>query len=271
MTIRVGVVTALAAEAQALFANASVANGPRSGASITVVRWDGLEVGCLVSGMGRARAYTAALRLIEAGAVVLLSAGVAGGLDPRLSSGDALLAERILRIGDGGVVTGDWRAIRPAHPVTSSEDRHRARRCRGSNPGRSIPVTEPNSGLLACVDRPLLKACDKAALHGRTRALAVDMESAGVALAAYEAAVPVAALKVISDAADRELPKAVASVIDARGQLRSAAVIAQLARTPALIPLVAELARDFNRARETLNAIGLPLVAALARECGDSI
>jgi len=273
MPMRIGVVTALTAEAKAFLAEASICDHRDGSASIKVVRWDGIEIGCLVSGMGRAQAYAAARSLIEAGARLLVSAGVAGGLDPRLSCGDAVLADRILRTGDDRAREGDWQALCPGSPQAGplSARTHGAPAPDGFSLSDTTPARRLARGLLACVDQPVLAAKDKAALHARTRALAVDMESAGVALAAQESAIPVASLKVISDTADRELPKAVAAVIDQRGELRPAALIARIARHPTLIPAITRLARDFHRARETLQALGLPLTAALGHQFRDRI
>ena len=82
-----GVVAALAAEARAL--------GP-------TVRRIG-DVDCLgeatllaVSGMGCTAAGLAAGRLIEAGASALMSFGLAGGLDPRLSAGSVVFPSEVI-------------------------------------------------------------------------------------------------------------------------------------------------------------------------------
>ena len=74
-----------------------------------------------ISGMGGERAARAARALIEAGATSLVSWGVAGGLNPELSSGTLLLPKHIARDGQKGKLLTDERWRTHLHERLQSE------------------------------------------------------------------------------------------------------------------------------------------------------
>ena len=116
---------------------------------------------------------TTALGIAEFRPRLVVSAGYAGGLDPQLSLLDVVTADAVLAP-DG--------TRYPAEPLGSSA------------------VT------VATADAVVATPAEKAALFAATGAAVVDMEAAGVAAACTAAGVRFAAVKVVTDAADRALP-----------------------------------------------------------------
>lgn len=77
-----------------------------------------------------------------------------------------------------------------------------------------------HGGSLLSVDAPLRTPETKRAAHGRTGAVAVDMEAAGVAEAAETLGIPWLAIKAVVDAVDEALPAFLSGCTTSRGDLR---------------------------------------------------
>jgi adenosylhomocysteine nucleosidase len=227
----VGVVAALAAEARAL--------GP-------AVKRIG-DVGCLidgtlvaVSGMGGAAAGLAARRLIEAGASALMSFGLAGGLDPGLSAGSVVLPSEIISRGGARFLTStDWR----------EQLRFRIAKQRPVADGTLLSS-------LAAID----SVADKAAAFRDTGAIAVDMESFGVAEVAAAHGLPFVAVRVIVDTALDALPRAVVAASRA-GQVSLLRLVGAIALTPLDLVAVIRLAQRYRAATRSLAAVAGARVA----------
>jgi adenosylhomocysteine nucleosidase len=227
----VGIVAALAAEARAL--------GP-------AVKRSG-DVGCLadgtlvaVSGMGYTAAGLAAGRLIEAGASALMSFGLAGGLDPALGAGSVVLpSEVISRAGARFVTSIAWR-----EQLRIAIAKHR-------------PVA--GGALLSSLD-PIDAVADKAAAFRDTGAVAVDMESVGVAEVAQALGLPFVAVRVIVDTALDALPRAVVAASRA-GQVSLRRLVGGLAVAPFELVALIRLARRYRAATRSLSAVAGARVA----------
>lgn len=123
-----------------------------------------------VSGLGRANAARAAEELVARRRLSgLISAGFAGALAPELRVGDLVLDTEVAR----------WKAL--------------AER-------RRIVV-----GRVATVDHVVRTVAERRQLAARTGALAVDMESAAVAEVARRHGLPWAAVRAVTDTAERDL------------------------------------------------------------------
>jgi len=197
-----------------------------------------LLVGATVAAAGGrgARAYELACEMVAAGARGLVSFGIAGGLDPALMSGDVVLGNAVIR-GDGGAYACDagWRA-------------RLAARLEGS--GAAV-VT----GNVAGSDRPMVRPIDKEGLALRCRAVAVDMESHGVARAAAESGLPLLVVRAIADPADRAIPHVAMAGMGENGETRVLPVIAGLLAEPAQLPALLAVARDAGRATAALRRV----------------
>lgn len=191
-----------------------------------------------VAGGDAGRAREAALAFAARGVVALASFGLAGGLDPALAPGDAVLASSVVSP-DGETLACD--------PVLSERIR-----------AGGLPVF---GGIVAGSDRPVSDPAAKAALRAATGALVVDMESHGVARAARETGLPCVVLRVVIDPAGRAVPAAALAGMDGTGATRMAPVLAALARRPADLPGLLALRRDMKAARAASGRVALALLA----------
>ena len=101
-------------------------------------------------------------------------------------------------------------------------------------------------------DQAVLTIAHKKSLFKKTRALAVDMESAAIARVAQEENVPFFTLRVICDPADEEVPQKLYDCLDKNGNVRPAAVLFSLVRRPSLVLDMQRMGRHFAAARQAL-------------------
>ncbi|MGB0630627.1 MAG: squalene--hopene cyclase [Alphaproteobacteria bacterium] len=195
---------------------------------------DSMSVACL--GPGPDRAGDAARSLLDGGATALLSFGVAGGCDPALPPGAAIIATGVRDISAGGealYTNRDWQ-----------------RRLKSVLLGNVLVETAQ----IASTDKPLHKSRDKRGLFGDLGVAAVDMESAAIARAAIEATVPYMALRVVIDPQDLGLPLAAVSGMRPDGSTAVAAVTGSVLRRPGDLWGMIRLARYDRIARKALTA-----------------
>ncbi len=224
---RIGIIVGMLAEAE------------RAAAAVTAAPKDP-EPLVFVAGANPARAYQGARDLVRQGAAALLSFGLAGGLDPTLAPGDAVLASAVV-LPEGTRVETDaaWRVAL----ARVLEDRRRA----------------VAMGAIAGADRVIATTAEKAALRLRTGAVAVDTESHAVARAAQEAGVPLMAIRVVLDPASRALPSAALAGLGVNGQRRVVPVLCRLLLKPWQGPALVALARTQQEALEALGRLAVDL------------
>jgi hypothetical protein len=127
-------------------------------------------------------------------------------------------------------------------------------------------IPNPVHGMLLGVPATVADPADKRALHLRTGAMAVDMESHVVAKAAAEHQLPMAAIRVITDPAQRALPKSALAATRPDGTIDVGAVLRSLLRQPRDVAALFQSAVDtratyasLRRGRELLGpGLGLP-------------
>ena len=192
----------------------------------------------------------------------VVSVGLGGALWPALRVGDWVIADRIVKgantwPADARLTRQLEAAVRPLtlptprggvgpFPLPQGERelastplplRERegpvAQRWEGEGSRRRFRVF---TGAIAGSDAMVVDAVGKAALHIATGALAVDMESHVAAAFAAVHKLPFAALRVISDGADRALPKAAQAGMKPDGGMDVLAVLKALARDPRQLP-----------------------------------
>lgn len=218
--IRVGFVTGLAAESSSLRRAAD--HEPEIAKLIRCAAADS------------ARAQKAARDLLEAGAGALVSLGIAGGLASDLLPGQLLLPKCVIDpAGNPIAIDGAWHGRLIAH----------------AEKGGLNPALGPMVGSNQAIRRP----GEKSDLHGKSGAVAVDMESHAVGQVAQSAGVPFLVLRVVADPAVRALPRAVKGSIGPDGRPRPALVMARLALTPWELGSLLRLRRDADLA---LHALG---------------
>jgi nucleoside phosphorylase len=132
-----------------------------------------------IAGAGAENAYRVACELIrDFSPAGVVSIGFAGGLSDTLKTGELLRAEEVIE--------------------QSTGERFR---CQAS----LLPAESGRRGRLLAAADVVSSVAAKRALAMRWEALAVDMESGGVARAAKEQQLPFAAIKSITDAVDRSI------------------------------------------------------------------
>ncbi len=215
-----GFITGLAAESRALTRGAKAHDAA-------------LEPRVACAGAKPARARAQAERLIAEGATVLVSFGVAGGLDPALSAGTLLLPESV-DLGDGERVPADPGLHARLHMIALSS-------------GAAMALAP-----LIGSDRVVATVTGKQELFQRSGAAAVDMESHVVAGVAKNAGVRYLVIRAVVDAADATLPSSVLGAVTPQGHSRGGLVAARLCLKPWEISTVRRLRTRMISALATL-------------------
>ena len=179
----------------------------------------------------------------------LVSFGVAGGLAPQLHAGTCVVGS-VITSGTTRFMT-DW------------------------NWSRNLLQVIPGAvyGAIVGVSSPIAQRDAKRALHVSTGALAVDMESHVVASVAATRALPMAAVRVITDSAMRELPRASLAAMRANGTIDMTALIRSMMKGTSELPMLLWTAFDamvglaaLVRCRQFIGpSFGLPDRACLSR------
>jgi adenosylhomocysteine nucleosidase len=219
--MRVGVLTGLRAEARLLRgARADRARAPR----------------VFLTGACSIRARHEAERLVASGAIAVVSFGVAGGLDPRLSAGDLVLADRVI-FPDGSSVGTDrtwvqavWARLR-------------------------YPSTNVFVGPIAGTDHLIATVAEKRQLAERSGALAGDMESGAAAAVAAAAGLPLLVVRAVSDSASQALPSVARLPVRADGRLSIGPIAHALCAHPREWRDVARLALGTRAALASLRGV----------------
>ena len=188
------------------------------------------------SGADPTRARREAERLVREGAEALLSFGLAGGLIPGLSSGEAVFSNRvILPDGSERAASTVWRE-----------------NLIGSTAGSDLSY---RVGPVLGSERIITDTEQKRALGKETGALVVDMESHAVAEAAAAAGLPFMAIRAVSDTVDEALPRSALGVVDEKGRPKPLMVVSRLCLVPWEIPALLRVRRGTMAALGTLGRI----------------
>jgi adenosylhomocysteine nucleosidase len=163
----------------------------------------------------------------------VISFGVAGGLDPSLKSGDVVVADEVMS-GDNRWLAGFALNDDLIGRLTVGLGRRVVR------------------GGLAGVEDVVVAQASKTALRNETGAAAVDMESHIAAAYAAESGLPFAALRVISDPADRALPALARNAIKPNGDIDLRMILRGVVRNPRTLRALVSTGIDFNRALRSL-------------------
>jgi len=216
---KVGIVVGLASEANALLSSG-------------LIDKQSVEI----AGANPDRAENAARALIRGGCDALISLGLCGGLDPALRPGDVVVAGSIVDpAGTRFASPGPWRQSAVA--------------LIGSGEGHTLEAT------IAGADAAVSTVAEKAALAAETGAAVVDMESHRVARAAAASNVPMLAVRVVADPAERHIPSWVSGAIDAHGDVKVSYVIGNLMIRPWQLAGLLQLASDSETALKRLGGV----------------
>ena len=193
----------------------------------------GVELAIGLSGMGPEKARLAARRLIADGAVALILLGVSGGLAPQLRPGELVIADSVL-LADEGRAKNRW-------PTDGELARQAGERLAARQVFAAL-------GPIVSSPRPILSTAVKKEFAEAFQALTVDMESAGVAMAAEESGHPCFMLRAVCDAADQSVPAWLFEVLNADGSVRFAQMAGALLRRPAAVTELLHMRLRFRTA-----------------------
>lgn len=222
--MKIGAVTGLAAEAK-------------------IARQLGMTV-AVSGGGGRQGSERALSELRRAGVTAIVSFGIAGALAPGLESGALVIPDAVVaEDGSSLPVDMDWQG-----------------RLIDAAGAKRIAVTL--GGILGA-DAIVATAAEKADLFVSTAAIAVDLESLHIALAARRARLPFVVLRTIADSADRDLPPAALLPLKADGRPSLGAVLGSVMRSPGQIPALISVARDTSAALRALRQVAQALAPEL--------
>ncbi|GAA0323232.1 hypothetical protein GCM10009087_36920 [Sphingomonas oligophenolica] len=250
----------------------------------------------VVAGGGDGARLERELEAAAKDATAILSCGLAGALAPELKAGDLVLGSLSQREREGAHaegmgrvrVTGEVEPDNHPHPSAASRLQHRVNsvpRYSDHAGGMIDPMLSPAGrgnaalierlatqipsaqvGTITGSDTIVATAAQKQALHAKTGALAVDMESHIAARVAARHNLPFAIIRVISDSADEALPPAALAGMKPDGSMALGAVLASLARNPAQLPALIRTGihagrafAELRRVRDVLGSLGVGL------------
>ena len=201
------------------------------------------------TGLGlEAAGKTAALALEEVSPCCLIASGLAGALSPSASIGDAIVPDRVAREGGEVIeVDGALRAVVAPH----------------------LPEKKSRRGLLISVDEVVRTRAQKAALVERTRADAVDMESAALLEQAREAGVAALVVRAASDDTRHDLPDL--EGLDLSRSADQARLVGRTLLHPAMWWALPRLARGGRLANRTLRRVFEKTLPLLTRAAGSHV
>jgi adenosylhomocysteine nucleosidase len=186
------------------------------------------RLGCPVGigGGGASGAGAAARQLVANGVVGLVSFGLAGGLAPGVAAGTMIVPVTVV-----GVAGERWVA----------------------DAALSARLGLPAGALLAA-DEIIASRAGKHRAWQSSGAIAADIESGAVARVAAEHGLPFAVLRAVCDPAERDLPPAAITALDAAGRIQALALAWSLLRQPGQIGGLIALGREAALARKALVA-----------------
>lgn len=227
-----GIVTGLRFEAE--IARAAIAATGNNG--------DGDTVTVACHGPGQERGLSAARSLLDVGATALLSFGVAGGCDPALPPGTVVISTGVRDLSENGAKFGSGDVL-----YTNREWQRRLK-------ARLLGTVLVEEAMIASMTEPATQAADKQRLFGDLNAAAVDMESAAVARAATESAIPFMAVRAVLDDAGTTLPLSALAGLRPDGTPDIGAVLRAALRRPHELPALIGLASANRQAKRALGS-----------------
>lgn len=227
--MKIGIITAMPEEAQAILKNAEGVQKARQGErSVFSCRIAGHEITLVEAGMGMLNAGWAATVLALQTPDLMISAGFGGGVLPGLKVGDVVMAEQVLHWTGSGFERVETGVYAPENA--------------------SLPVR----GCFITSDGILNKHDLMGLLPSNTNRPVVEMESAAVARVAAEQSIPFMGLRTISDPWNEELGFSINEFCDDALRIRPLKVLVTILRRPRIIPQLIRLALNSRVAAKSL-------------------
>lgn len=238
-----------ASEYEATLARRCIRSQGRQGTPVGAL-WHAAASGCpillLRCGMGAERARQAANWLADTYALQgMISFGFAGGLQPDLRTGDAILAQHIQAYATpSGNRSGAFRdPITPTPSLLRIADQ------------AVLPLTSAvYRGALLSADAVIAAAAEKQRLGRLSNALAVDMEAHSIGQVAIRRQLSFVSLKTVFDTYHDDISLHLTQCTTPTGALKLASLTSALLRHPALIAHLPRLQRKARRAGQHLES-----------------
>lgn len=195
----------------------------------------GKEFAVVAHGIGHRRATETARRAFDLmpGAELVIGTGVVGALSSGLKPGDLVLADRVLTIDADG---------RVAEQVTAVSDGH----LRAVGRALAAAGIEYSTGAILTSHRVLATGAEKRRAKESAGAIAVDMETAAIAVEAALRGLPFVAIRAVLDEVDDEVVGA--EMADEDGKVRPLAATSYLLRNPGTMLKLPRMIRNLARA-----------------------
>ncbi len=179
------------------------------------------------TGIGIANARRAGEAVISSEFAFCITSGFAGALTAACGLGDVVVADRAQQFGEPAKKD----CVRD---LVAAAERAGAERIQ----------------TLLTADHLVTTANEKSLLS--RFAQAVDMESFAILSVAHSRKVPAVAIRVISDAFDRDLPAEIDTLVDSAGNVKIGGVVRYVARHPLVVPALMRLGRESKTAADAL-------------------
>jgi adenosylhomocysteine nucleosidase len=186
-------------------------------------------------GIGERRAREIARRVFDSipGAELVIGTGVVGALSRDLKPGDLILGDRIFASSAEG---------ESVEQVAASSDVH----LHAMGKSLSAAGIKYSIGGVLTAHRVLTGGVEKRRAYESTGALAVDMESAAIALEAAARGLPFIVMRAVFDEVDDEVVGA--AMADEDGRVDPLAATAYLVRNPGTVLKIPRMIRNLSRA-----------------------
>jgi adenosylhomocysteine nucleosidase len=197
------------------------------------------EIAFIATGIGLARARSIARHALGVfpQARMVIGTGVAGALSGGLRPGDIVVADRLVQARDDGASPEHVLAV----GARELEHCERVLRAAGLTFSTGAILTSP---------RVLADRNSKRLAKERSGAIAVDMESVGIALEAAARGLPFAVVRTVMDSLEDEVFGA--EVADEQGRIRTLAATSYLVRNPGAFLKLPGMLRNLARASKSL-------------------
>lgn len=199
------------------------------------------EIIGVATGIGYARAETAACRAFDLfpESELILGTGVAGALSSGLGAGDLIVPDRVLSSRSDIGISEQVAVI----DDTLLKELGRCLRAAGIS---------YSTGAMLTSHRVLGTSADKCAMMRNTGAIAVDMETAALALEARARNLRFGVVRAVMDSVDDEVVGA--EMADENGNVRPLQAANFLLRNPSVVTRLPRMMQSLNRATRSLTA-----------------
>ena len=227
---KLGVIAALPAEAKCFQINKLSFEAP-----IEIEK----NVFLCISGIGYKSCLNAAKKLVKLNVDGLISWGIAGAISDSIKSGDVIIARSVINHKNIYSTSYEWQKKIISHFKNSSY--------------------KIFDGDIVSTEKICASFEEKMKLFRKTKALAIDMESAGIAEVAMAGNLDFIIIRAIADNADSNIPEAVIKNIDNFGRINIGKFLVFCLFHPTQIYETILLAKNYKKSLSTLTNISTEL------------